>query len=93
MTVDYIFLLFIDMLLLFSMEYTPLRKSNNIIKDYFIDTTSNFKSKVTNNHHIIHRGGNNDNKYLYRISYSSFVGYRIIMFLHIEVVNFNYIAL
>ena len=94
MTVDYIFLLFIDMLLLFSMEYTPLRKSNNIIKDYFIDTTSNFKSKVTNNHHIIHRGGgNNDNKYLYRISYSSFVGYRIIMFLHIEVVNLNYIAL
>ena len=82
------------MLFLFSLEYKPLRKSNNIIKDYFIDTTSNFKSEVTNNHHITHRGGsNNDNKYLYRISYSSFVGYRIIIYIHIEVVNFNYIVL
>ena len=57
MTVGNIFLLCIGMLLLFSLEYKPLRKSNNIIKDYFIDTTSNFKSKVTNNHHITHRGG------------------------------------
>ena len=57
MTVGNIFLLCIGMLFLFSLEYKPLRKSNNIIKDYFIDTTSNFKSKVTNNHHITHRGG------------------------------------
>ncbi len=57
MTVGNIFLLCIGMLLLFSLEYKPLRKSNNIIKDYFIDTTSNFKSEVTNNHHITHRGG------------------------------------
>ena len=57
MTVGNIFLLCIGMLFLFSLEYKPLRKSNNIIKDYFIGTTSNFKSKVTNNHHITHRGG------------------------------------
>ena len=56
MTVGNIFLLCIGMLLLFSLEYKSLRKSNNIIKDYFIDTTSNFKSEVTNNHHITHRG-------------------------------------
>ena len=57
MTVGNIFLLCIGMLFLFSLEYKPLRKSNNIIKDYFINTTSNFKSKVTNNHPITHRGG------------------------------------
>ena len=82
------------MLLLFSKAFTPVRKGNNINKDYFIGTTSNSKAEVVNNHHITHKGGgNNHNKYLYRISYSSFVGYRIIVYLNVEVVNFNYTAL
>ena len=57
MTVGNFFLLCIGMLLLFSLEYKPLRKGNNIIKDYFIGTTSNSKAEVVNNHHITHRGG------------------------------------
>ena len=57
MTVGNIFLLCIGMLLLFSLEYKPFRKSNNIIKDYFIDIPSNFKSEIVNNHHLTRWGG------------------------------------
>ena len=57
MTVGNFFLLCIGVLLLFSKVFTPLRKGNNIIKDYFIGTTYNSKTEVVNNHHITHWGG------------------------------------
>lgn len=57
MTVGNIFLLCIGMLLLFSKAFTPVRKGNNINKDYLIGTTSNSKAEVVNSHPITHRGG------------------------------------